>query len=585
MLNSPRNVPRTPRTPTISTSFFFSDVASLPKNNKNSQDNHLGGCGGGESSSNGNNIICISPLASKTNTNTPMNLKDVFNSPRAGDGRLPMLSDTPLKKSHSCLHASSMNSKDTPNIDAVHLAERDLMEDEDLSVLLQLAANTTPMLPGASEPVFRSPSRQDKNNDLPGLHLPMIGGRNDDKDTRKMLRQKSSSREEDDGGLAPPQLGMRSHSNGGSNEFYTIGTGITNVPDKTKSGSGKLGVLDSKGKAIAPASGVAPVGKSPYPVTFNGQDLAPFYKMAAAGGMPQSIPPGVVAGSLRVVVGGPPPPNSHPDAMPQGGASAPANGTSLYHGNYSNGMPSQSFSHRPGGGMYPPHSQFGAHGYQFQQHQGHYPPPPAGRSHVPLFGSPHSLDAKSDSKNKTGKASGAAKRSPDGLSNGSPNKKPKKSKGDGSSGKKKNRSPQVADKQKCAEKILAVNAASGGKHDKEAELAAAIMRGVTMRPSGKWVRVYCDGSVLLSLCIFWYIISLYKLVLSLSQQAQLYFAGKSRYIGVFDSREKAALAYEIAREKLKAGPKGDNNPKTTENLVNLARKAAFDGVNEKLPVN
>jgi beta-glucosidase-like glycosyl hydrolase len=121
--------------------------------------------------------------------------------------------------------------------------------------------------------------------------------------------------------------------------------------------------------------------------------------------------------------------------------------------------------------------------------------------------------------------------------------------------KKKNRSPQITDKAEranAAKNIMAVNAASGGMNDKAASLAASIMRGVTMRPSGKW-------------------------------QAQLYFAGKSRYIGVFDSREKAALAYEIAREKLKAGPNDHGgDPKTTENFVNLARKAAFEGVNEKL---
>jgi hypothetical protein len=46
---------------------------------------------------------------------------------------------------------------------------------------------------------------------------------------------------------------------------------------------------------------------------------------------------------------------------------------------------------------------------------------------------------------------------------------------------------------------------------------------------------------------------------------------------VFDTREKAALAYEIAREKLKTGPQ-DGCGKTTENLVNAARQAAFDGV-------
>lgn len=70
------------------------------------------------------------------------------------------------------------------------------------------------------------------------------------------------------------------------------------------------------------------------------------------------------------------------------------------------------------------------------------------------------------------------------------------------------------------------------------------------------------------------------------QQAQLYFAGKSRYIGVFDTREKAALAYEIAREKLKSEKSavdGALTPKQTENAVNAARQAAFDGVNEKDP--
>lgn len=77
-----------------------------------------------------------------------------------------------------------------------------------------------------------------------------------------------------------------------------------------------------------------------------------------------------------------------------------------------------------------------------------------------------------------------------------------------------------------------------------------------MRPSGKW-------------------------------QAQLYFAGKSRYIGVFDTREKAALAYEIAREKLKAEKQsaegGTLSPKATEAAVNAARKAAFEGVNDSDP--
>jgi hypothetical protein len=48
------------------------------------------------------------------------------------------------------------------------------------------------------------------------------------------------------------------------------------------------------------------------------------------------------------------------------------------------------------------------------------------------------------------------------------------------------------------------------------------------------------------------------------------------------------LAYEIAREKLKSDKlsPADQNAQTlkaTENAVNAARKAAFDGVNEKDP--
>ena len=73
-----------------------------------------------------------------------------------------------------------------------------------------------------------------------------------------------------------------------------------------------------------------------------------------------------------------------------------------------------------------------------------------------------------------------------GSDSGKPAKKAKKSPG----AKKKNKSPQLtekADRQKAAQTIAAVNAASGGKNDKAAALAAAILRGVTMRPSGKWV--------------------------------------------------------------------------------------------------
>ena len=587
MLNSPRFHPRTPRTPTVSTSFFFSDVASLPKNSATK--------GSGNRDGNGReNIICISPLASKTNTaSTPMNLKDVFNSPpRPCDGRLPMLSDTPLPKPH--IGSTSDDLKSGDGADALQQVERDLMEDEDLSVLLQLASNAasaamksssspTPTRPhDGGNSVFRS---QEKPSDLPRLHLPMnlngklTGGFDE---PPKILRKKSSSREDDDAVFPPPALNMRSHSSGGlANEFFShIGDGpiknetadntnldtkpaATETGKKKPNGMNKLASLSAA--AAASGQGASSNPYQPLPLNPNGHyyNIAPAPpKGAHAPIAPVSIPPGAATGSLRVVIGGPVPPNCQPDGA--GSMMRPSDGSaSLYHGEYTNGLPASSYAHHPAG-MYA-HSQFGQPpmGYRYPP-PGHYPgvspPPSAGaRNHMSLFSSPQDMEAnaKKGSKSKSPKTATGTKRpaataEKSGQSVDGSDKKSKKSRSDGAGKKKKNRSPLVADKQKCAEMILAVNAASGGMHDKEAELAAAIMRGVTMRPSGKW-------------------------------QAQLYFAGKSRYIGVFDSREKAALAYEIAREKLKAGPKGESNPKMTENLVNLARKAAFDGVNEKLP--
>lgn len=104
-LNTPRGIPRTPRTPTH-TSFFFSDVASLPRN--------------GEFASPKNKrpgMISISPLAPKR--------KFV---PRS----MPLLGES-------------------PKMDAVHMAERDLMEDEDLSLLLQLASHSCSNTPRSSQ--------------------------------------------------------------------------------------------------------------------------------------------------------------------------------------------------------------------------------------------------------------------------------------------------------------------------------------------------------------------------------------------------------------------------------------------------
>lgn len=109
-----------------------------------------------------------------------------------------------------------------------------------------------------------------------------------------------------------------------------------------------------------------------------------------------------------------------------------------------------------------------------------------------------------------------------------------------------------ADQERIAAAIQAVNAAYGDGAEKEEKLAAVTLRGVTARPSGKW-------------------------------QAQLYFSGKSRYLGVYGSKEQASLAYEIAREVLKAD-QPQKFPASAEDVDRnfaLARKAAEAGVTEQ----
>jgi len=81
-------------------------------------------------------------------------------------------------------------------------------------------------------------------------------------------------------------------------------------------------------------------------------------------------------------------------------------------------------------------------------------------------------------------------------------------------------------------------------YERAKTLAAALPRGITVRPSGKW-------------------------------QVQLYYAGKSRYIGVFDSKLDAAVAYELARECFSSFKDDDPSPEQAKKNVLFMRKAAF----------
>ncbi len=59
------------------------------------------------------------------------------------------------------------------------------------------------------------------------------------------------------------------------------------------------------------------------------------------------------------------------------------------------------------------------------------------------------------------------------------------------------------------------------------------------------------------------------------QQVQLYYAGKSRYIGVFETKIDAAVAYELARDCFGAFKDDDPSPEQAKKNVMLMRKAAF----------
>ena len=110
----------------------------------------------------------------------------------------------------------------------------------------------------------------------------------------------------------------------------------------------------------------------------------------------------------------------------------------------------------------------------------------------------------------------------------------------------RNQATNLADKKRIDAAVRTVNVRYGSGAERKRILSATTFRGVTCRPSGKW-------------------------------QAQVFYAGKSRYIGVFQSKEQAALAYEAGRELLENNSEGGDVPdgETIASNVALARKAAF----------
>jgi len=555
-VNTPREYygagPRTPRTPNDRAGFFFSDVAGLPHGAEGYSPRISGRRQPQHPLS---NLICVSPLATnKSKPGTPINYKNIFDSPAgrhlttgAGGRAAPYMGSRSGKKGKKAADATTL--------EAVHMAERDLMEDEDLSVLLQLASAATPRGHPAHARYGQMTGEAPSN-----LQLPVIGkggpthasgspsklvARKDALPPGSASRHPGQPRHAEH--FRPPALpsGSGPGSKGGASSVKGSSKGDKKTPSPTNG---------EQGSRPADVHGYHPFHSGAHPA-FMGH-----YPMGPGGWKPGA---------------GPPPP--HARGQPPYGVPPPGSGSK----EKGQGAPHRHMYHP----NFPPHMAY---------HMMHFPPQPNARHpmNAAAYGSPPKTKEGNSSKAKGGKSSSSSpnsnapsKFSPTTAHKPKPKEKTKASaatttakrkstsggqpapatakKNKPSSPKKKSKSSRktaghtsgsggsssLADRQKTSKSAATISAIAGGKNKEAAALAAAILRGVTMRPSGKW-------------------------------QAQMYFAGKSRYIGVFDTREKAALAYEIARAKLQKAKASNNN---TEDAVNEARKAAFDGVNEKDP--
>lgn len=615
---------KTPRTPLVSTSFFFSDVASLPMkagHNRNngsgeaerhhsstataitsetyadSRNNSMNGASN-HGTPNNTNVVCVSPMivTSKAETqstqspnnlaaydcrmddtnsltNTPaaftgstpvMDLKNVFASPQERSAfkilrSLPLLlnddddrvrlqlddsddeddddyaaDDATLKNKrnrshhhlpHRMLPKRSISQSDNlEGIDSVHrhIAQRELMDDEDLGLLLQLASNknsNTPQSSQASSVVFRSSPLHYQTSDN---HMASPEGEASKSSRLQILiaatttmsqRRLSSNSTSSSSKLRhpnidfdpPPIAGIRSNSSSGSKELYVGGSLASN------SSSTPNGGASTDQYAEYP-------GMPPYPLPY------------------AHYPPLPPHSHHHMVKGYPPyPPSHYPTPPPP--PSQSSSGQVSTKGRVSS-KASTKQNKTVAATTKVVKTPFNKKEAKASSNKRATPP---------------RTEEKPVSSGKKRKMNYvlASPTSPALSKNGITTGINDSTSGHPSTAKKgKNKSPPSASRsQKAAAGIAAAKATQGGNGD-AAALAAAILRGVTMRPSGKW-------------------------------QAQLYFAGKSRYIGVFDNREKAALAYEIAREKLKHGELSIGQDKTsTENLVNAARKAAFEGVSQ-----
>jgi len=446
-------------------------------------------------------MICISPLASSKKQRCK------------STGDLPAFSLNKDDKAKRKLETYDdlLNvplSSPTMHVMDMHVAEKDIMEDEDLSMLLHLASSSSA---GQRSPGSKKfPTRRTSNPTPSSLQLPLMGGpeastsdsRFPPKLDRMPFRKNSTSNQvirSMSNEFAPPALSMRPTKGreianttlkSKSNEHGDNPKTKSKPPKRSTSASVKKSAKGSSSRNSSsdmqiPSnnrkqnSSMMHPGPPPYPPmpapSGNYQYPAPpphpirMHHPPPGGhgyhdGMNHSGPPPM--GDRRPMQhhmppnGYPPNPNPHmrPHSIPPGQMPGPSAGPGPYH-----------YSHPPqgpiqGSGQYAPYTSLN------QSHSKSKMPGKKGPGYGPNAHNHNNMKQKT----KKGKASA------------SPGTKRQSSDMQGT-GKKKARTPSKRKKNAALSKLKAAKIDPNDKNSQAAALAAAILRGVTMRPSGKWV--------------------------------------------------------------------------------------------------
>lgn len=417
-------------------------------------------------------MICISPLSSKKMgknklgtmggveggaPDTPMsiNFSEVFASPRLPTPRLSRMGPpaggeggsggvVPVPRMEDSVVTSSDGRQSSPVASALHVAERGINLDDDLSSLLQLAETTTPG-GGRSTMAFMSPlltSSLRRVTAAPpsSLQLPIISG--------------SSIASSGKGGgvnISPPQLAIRSSSSCGLSEGSVSPIKASSLKKKAKK------------RKLPDATTAMPVGyhgqQQPSPVGYSHPSMAPYHHHHVA--PPHPAATDVTANNHRYY--------HRPAYISQGYVYSGHPAPQQHYAYPENHQPTSKVSASSTTGPSPVKSSQKATPSVQSKHKIKPKIAPVVKKEVKKAQPPPSAAV------STGKR--VRKASP-------------KSMGSSSAGvakKGKSTCSDPADKDRITAAIIAVNKIYGVGSEKERKLKEVTLRGVTQRPSRKWV--------------------------------------------------------------------------------------------------